>query len=280
MNKIKTLKPIFFTLILLSVLFILMKDWGSPDSSIADQITETDNSQIKITIVEGTTLPQIAEKIASTLNKKPKYVLSVINDEDFINSLMEKYSFLTREIQRRKLKYPLEGYLYPDTYFFEKDVTIEEIIIRALDSMDYYLSKNRSLIQDMDWTYHEFLTFASIVEREACFDEDKPIIAGVFMNRLNIGMKLQSDVTVNYALDRTGVDVKHSHLDIDSPYNTYKYSGLPIGPISTSSPITMNACLNYDTHDYLFFFGKQDGSVIYNKTYEEHEKAVTENKWY
>jgi len=275
---LRTILPVL--VIIIGSFYLLSQGFPSFKGNQSSNNNTDADSQIKITIVEGTTLPQIADNLASILNRKPKAVLADINDESFIDSLIDKYSFLTKEIKRKEIQNPLEGYLYPDTYLFEKDVTVEEIIIRALDSMDYYLSKNRASIKAMGWTYHEFLTMASIVERESFFDEDKPMIAGVFMNRLNIDMKLQSDVTVNYAWGRSGVDVKHSHLEIDSPYNTYKYSGLPIGPISTVSSVTMNSCLNYEKHDYLFFFGKEDGSVIYSETYEEHEKAVAENKWY
>lgn len=236
--------------------------------------------KLKVTILEGSTIPDIAESIATAMEIDSSEVLNLLNDKSYLQTLIDEYWFLTEDILQEGIKYPLEGYLYPDTYLFNINNTVEDVIKASLDSMDTYLTANKAGIEALNWTPHEFLTFASIVERESLFDVDRPIIAGVFMNRLEINMRLQSDITVNYAWDRTGVDVSYSHLEIDSPYNTYKYAGLPIGPISTVSSITMDSCINYDDNDYLYFFAKQDGTVIYSKTLAEHNKAVAENKWY
>lgn len=234
----------------------------------------------KVTILEGHSIEDIAQTIAEALELDKEEVLTRINDKDYLTSLIDKYWFLTDEILQDGIRYPLEGYLYPETYFVEKDDTVETILETALDAMDTYLTAHQTEIESLSWTPHQFLTFASIVERESLFDEDRPKIAGVFFNRLKTNMKLQSDITVNYAWGRTGVDVSYDHLKIDSPYNTYKYAGLPIGPISTVSSVTMDSCINYDHNDYLFFFAKQDGTVIYSKTLEEHNEAVAKNKWY
>lgn len=236
--------------------------------------------KFKVTILEGATIPEIAESVAATLEMDSSEVLDLLNDKTYLNTLIEKYWFLTEDILQDGIKYPLEGYLYPETYVFISSNTLEDVIYASLDAMDAYLTENKADIEALGWTPHEFLTFASIVERESLFDEDRPKIAGVFKNRLEINMRLQSDITVNYAWDRTGVDVSYAHLEIDSPYNTYKYGGLPIGPISTVSSITMDASIHSDENDYLYFFAKEDGTVIYSSTLAEHNKAVAENKWY
>ncbi len=128
---------------------------------------------------------------------------------------------------------------------------------------------------------HQFLSLASVVQCESSGQkEDQAKIAGVFMNRLEKPMRLQSDVTVNYANQIKTVAVTYNHLSVDSKYNTYKYEGLPVGPISTVSTNIIEACLNYQKTDNLFFFALKDGSVIYSKTYEEHQQVVKENKWY
>ena len=93
-------------------------------------------------------------------------------------------------------------------------------------------------------------------------------------------MALQSDITVNYALDKTGVNVSIADTQVDSKYNTYKYKGLPVGPICAVPERTMEDCINYEPNDYLFFFATEDGDVLYSKTYEEHQKVVEENRWY
>ena len=136
-----------------------------------------------------------------------------------------------------------------------------------LDHTDSMLSQRRESIEASGWTVHQFLSLASVVESESLFDEDRP-------------MPLQSDITVLYALQEKKVDVTYADLEVDSPYNTYKYTGLPIGPVSAVSSRGMDDTLNYEGSDYLYFFAKEDGTVIYSKTYEEHEQAVSENLWY
>ena len=236
--------------------------------------------QFSVTILDGYSLKDISESIAKALEIEATEVMDLLNDETFLNSLIEKYWFITDEILQDGIKYPLEGYLYPETYLYNSNVTLQDVIYGSLDMMDKYLTDAKATLEAREWTAHEFLTFASIVERESLYDDDRPKIAGVFMNRLEANMLLQSDITVNYAWDRTGVDVLYSHLEIDSPYNTYKYAGLPIGPISTVSGVTLDACVNYEENDYYYFFAKEDGTVIYSKNLSEHNKAVKNNKWY
>ena len=188
---------------------------------------------------------------------------------------------MTDDILQKGILYPLEGYLYPETYvLYDKSTTIEKVTTEMLDYMDQQLTPYKDSMTKLGYAPHQFLTLCSVVERESLFDKDRPAIAGVFINRLKTGMRLQSDITVNYALNRTGVKVTTKMTKTDSPYNTYKYVGLPIGPIACVPQKTMDAVANYTPSDYLFFFAKKDGTVIYSKTYEEHQKAVKENKWY
>ena len=234
----------------------------------------------EVTILDGNSIPEVAETIAKGFEVDSSVVMDLLNDEAFIQSLIDKYWFITDEILQDGIKYPLEGYLYPETFKLNANNTLEDVIYASLDMMDSYLTSAKGTMDSLGWSAHEFLTFASIVERESLFDTDRPKIAGVFMNRLEINMLLQSDITVNYAWDRTGVDVSYNHLKIDSPYNTYKYAGLPIGPISTVSDVTMDACVNYEDNSYLYFFAKADGTVIYSSSLAEHNAAVKANKWY
>lgn len=235
----------------------------------------------KITIKEGSTIPEVAEEISKALEISKDDVFKTLSDKTFLNQLIKDYWFINDDILKSGIKYPLEGYLYPETYLFNlEEASVENVIRQSLDMMDKTLTPKKEAIQNMNWSIHEFLSFASVVERESLFDKDRPIIAEVFLNRLDINMRLQSDITVNYAWQRTGVDVSYDHLKIDSPYNTYKYYGLPIGPISTVSLKTIESCIHHDENDYLFFFAKKDGTVIYSKTLDEHNKAVKENKWY
>lgn len=235
----------------------------------------------KLTIKEGTTIPEVAKEFAGILDISADEVIKQWDDQDYLQSLIDEYWFMDESILDKDILYPLEGYLYPETYYItEQEPDLKSMTKLALDMMDERLSAYQEDIEKMGWTPHQFLTFASVVERESLYDEDRPKIAGVFMNRLNKDMLLQSDITVNYAWQRTGVDVSVAHTQIDSRYNTYKYTGLPIGPISTVSKITIESCINYAHHDDYYFFAKEDGTVIYSHTYKEHQKAVEENRWY
>ena len=235
----------------------------------------------KITIKEGNTIPEVAEEFSRLLKIKKDEVIKQWKDPQLLQSFIKDYWFIDESILNKNLMYPMEGYLYPETYFItEEKPTVESVTRLSLDMMSKILEPYKDEIQKRGWSMHQFLTFASVVERESLFDKDKPIIAGVFMNRLDQDMLLQSDITVNYAWQRTGVDVSYQHLKIDSLYNTYKYKGLPVGPISTVSRSTLESCVHYDKNDYLYFFAKKDGTVLYSRTLQEHNKTVKENKWY
>lgn len=234
-----------------------------------------------LTIVEGSTIPQAAAAISEKLNISSDELIALWNDRDYLNSLIEKYWFLTDEILQDGIMYPLEGYLYPETYTVtDKNITAEEITEQILDYTDSVLSERKDDIEAFGMTVHEFLSLTSVVESESLFEEDRPKIAGVFMNRLEEGMPLQSDITVLYALQEKRVNVTYDDLEVDSPYNTYKYTGLPVGPVCSVSAPVMDDTLAYEKSDYLYFFAKEDGTVIYSKTLEEHDKAVSENLWY
>lgn len=240
-------------------------------------------SNSKVTIIEGATIPQAAAEVSETTGMPAEDVLAIWADQDYLKELIGKYWFLTDEILNPDLLYPLEGYLYPETYFVSEGATTENIkklTETMLDKTDSEITPFKDDIKTMDMTIHEFLSFASIVERESLFEDDRPMIAGVFLNRLNKGMALQSDITVLYALGKSHVDVSIAETQVDSKYNTYKYPGLPVGPICAVPARTMEDCVNFEKSDYYFFFATEDGDVIYTKTYDEHLKVVEENKWY
>ncbi len=238
-------------------------------------------SKEKFTIIEGTTIPQAAEAMAAELPFTQKEILAAWSDEKYLKELINRYWFITDEILADGIMYPLEGYIYPETYFVtEENPTIESVTAMILETTDQNLSDRRDDIEQSGRSVHEFLTLASVVENESLFEKDRPKIAGVFINRLNDGMPLQSDITVLYALQEKRVDVTYDDLKVDSKYNTYKNTGLPVGPVCAVSSNTMDAVLNYEHSDYLYFFATEDGKVIYSKTAEEHNKVVEDNVWY
>lgn len=238
-------------------------------------------SKNAFTVIEGATVPQAAEAIAKELPFTAKEMLKKWKDEDYLNQLIDKYWFLTDEILQKDIMFPLEGYIYPETYFVtDENPTIEQVTEMILDKTDEELSARKEEIEKMDMTVHQFLALTSIVENESLFEKDRPIIAGVFVNRLAKDMPLQSDITVLYALQEKRVDVTYADLEVDSKYNTYKYAGLPIGPVCSPSAAAMDDLLHYEKSDYLYFFATEDGKVLYSRTLDEHNKIVSENMWY
>lgn len=238
-------------------------------------------SKASLNIIAGDRLGQIADSIAEQTDFTPEELLTKWGEEDFLKELIDEYWFLTDEILDEDILFPLEGYFYADTYFVtDSDMSIEEFTRMFLDRMDTELTARKDQIEASGFTVHEFLTLTSIVTKEGGdLDEDLPTVAGVFINRLNDGMSLGSDVTVNYIYQEDRVNLRQSQLDNDSPYNTRKHAGLPPGPIAAVLDSRMDAVLNYDHTDYLFFYGCPDGTVIFSKTVEEHNKAAEENPW-
>ena len=235
----------------------------------------------KFTIIEGATIPEAAAGISEALGFDTAEVLKKWSDIAFLKELIEDYWFLDESVLDSDIMFPLEGYLYPETYFVvEQEPTIESITRLCLDLMKERLTPYENQISQLGMTAHEFITLASVVQAESLFEEDYKTIAGVFHNRLETGMPLQSDITVLYALQEKRVDVTYADLEVESRYNTYKYAGLPVGPVCCVQNAILDACANYEKHDYYFFFATQDGDVLYSKTLAEHNATVSQNLWY
>lgn len=236
----------------------------------------------ELVVREGLTIPEVAEAMADKLGFSKQDILDKWSDSTYLKSLVSDYWFISDKIMDKDIMYPLEGYLYPETYFItEENPTIESVTKIMLDKMDEELTARKADIDKSGFSVNEVLSLASIVEREASNSKkDMPKVAGVFINRLDKNMNLGSDVTVCYANQKTALELTQSELNIDSKYNTRKYTGLTPGPICAVNETAIDSVLNYEKSDYLFFFAKEDGSIIYSKTNEEHDKAVRENKWY
>lgn len=238
-------------------------------------------SKNAFTIIEGATIPQAAESISENMPFTAEELIKKWNDRTYLKKLIGKYWFLSEEILKDEIMYSLEGYIYPETYIVTSEKpTPEEVTDIILSMTDKVLSERKDEIAAMDMTVHEFLSLAAVVENESLFEKDRPVIAGVFINRLKKDMPLQSDITVLYALQEKRVNVTYKDLEVDSAYNTYMYAGLPVGPVCSPSAPAMDDLLHYEKSDYLYFFATEDGKVIYSKTLAEHEKAVNENMWY
>jgi len=236
-------------------------------------------ASFKITIPEGKQLQEIAVIIAKATHQKEDIVFNKLNDKEYIKTLMSKYpDILTDEILHSTVKYPLEGYLYPATYpFYKPNPSVEEIVTVMLNKTRTVLSEYLNEAKAKKLSVHQLLTMASLVEEEATEKADRKTIASVFYNRMKKGMPLQTDPTVLYAEGKHKEKVYYKDLEVNSPYNTYKNTGLPPGPIANAGKISIEAALNPEKTDYYYFLATAQGDVIFTKTLEEHNQKKAEH---
>ncbi len=232
-----------------------------------------------VTIVEGDWAKHIAYKVSQVTNVTSEELLALWNDPTWIRSQMDTYPFLTEEMIQDDVRTLLEGYLAPNTYQFFKETTAEDVTKKMLDESLRVYNLYKDDMKQSNLSIHQLYTLASIVQFEAGDVTNMKEIAGVFYNRLAIDMPLQSSVTVCYAIDFEKTDnwmACEVNANVDSPYNTYKYKGLPPGAILNPGVEAIDAVLHPSKNDYLFFMAdvKGDGTVYYSKTLAEHEAYV------
>lgn len=227
------------------------------------------NDEVQITFPEGFTLIQIKERLLAQ-------GFSVVTnlDQEKIVDYQVQYKLLSGVPGEASL----EGFLFPDTYRFKNDAKEADIIKRLLDNFDKKLTPDlREQISRQNRTVYDVLTLASIVQQEAINDQDMPMIAGVFANRLRIGMALESDATINYVTGKKDRQPLYEDLKINSPYNTYQNRGLPPTPICNPGAAAIEAAINPAATDYLFFLHPLDGPTVFSKTLDEHNRNKA--KW-
>lgn len=257
--------------------FLLDTSWGTRQIlDILNDPTEAKAQEVTLTITEGMWAKDIAALMEANTNVKAEDLLALWNDKEYILSLQDRYTFINEGMLNSEHVY-LEGYLFPETYAFLKQTTPEAITERLLDHTQQILDQYQQEIEASSLSIHEIMTLASIVQYEANTEADMKLIAGVFYNRMKKGMKLQSSVTVCYALyefdDWTDCE---TNSDLASPYNTYYVEGLPPGPILNPGEQAIAAVLHPTESSYLYFMADVygDGKVYYAKTYAEHEANV------
>lgn len=241
-------------------------------------------------IPEGFTLEQIAQTVAQLQGefKEPlttEAFMAKVQDENFIAQEVARYPKLLESLPAKDsgVRYRLEGYLFPATYTIKESTTIESLIDEMLATMDKNLSPHYATIKEKNLTVNELLTIASLVEKEGAKTEDRKLIAGVFYNRLNLGMPLQSNIAILYAEGKLGQKISLADdvaidTTIDSPYNVYKNIGLMPGPVDSPSLDAIESSINQTKSDNLFFVANvQDGKVYFAATKEEHDKNVEEH---
>lgn len=226
----------------------------------------------KITVPEGYSVDQIAELFSKETKLPKDDFLDVMKDEDFFNELETKYPDLLASAKAAKdVRYRLEGYLYPATYYYYKDVPIKDMVTQMVEKTNQVLEPYYDQIKAKKMTVQEVLTLASLVEKEGVTSEDRRKIAQVFLNRLAIDMPIQSDISILYAMDEHKVHLSEKDTQIDSPYNLYINKGTGPGPFNNPSQEAIEAVLNPEQTDALYFLADvSTGKVYYAKTYDEH----------
>ncbi|ANX13023.1 hypothetical protein ABE41_013505 [Fictibacillus arsenicus] len=227
--------------------------------------------ELTLTIPEGFNVPQIAGEISASTGYEKEEILKVMTDKAFLKELQNKYKNIPDDIYKEGLYYPLEGFLFPATYEFDKKKPeLKEIVDKMVEQSSTVIAKYENDIKKSGYSMFEMITLASLIEEESQREEDRKKISGVFYNRLEKDMKLDSDPTVKYARKDFDVQVLYEHLEVDSPYNTYRYKGIPIGPITSPGEKSIEAALKPVKMDELFFYARPNGEVIYTKTLQEH----------
>lgn len=234
--------------------------------------------QVVITFKEGVWAKDIASQIQTKMGIDANTLTALWNDDTYLKKMIQKYEFLDDSILNPQTKVKLEGYLFPETYAFNKRATPQEITETFLDHFDVIYQKYKKEIKASGKSMHDLITMASIVQYEARTASDMKLVAGVFYNRLDKDMTLGSSVTVCYALYDQLTDWKSCEInyDLDSPYNTNLYKGLPIGPILNPGENAIEATLNPTASDYLYFVADVygNGDMHFAKTYEEHQANI------
>ena len=247
-------------------------------------------SLANLTIPEGYTIDQIAQAVGQLQGefKEPltaETFLAKVQDDNFISQEVAKYPNLLESLPTKEsgARYRLEGYLFPATYSIKESTTIESLIDEMLAAMDKTLTPHYSAIKSKNLTVNELLTIASLVEKEGAKTEDRKLIAGVFYNRLNIGMPLQSNIAILYAQGKLGQNISLADdagidTSINSPYNVYTNLGLMPGPVDSPSQDAIEASSNQTKSENLYFVANvTDGKVYYAVTQEEHDRNVAEH---
>ena len=237
----------------------------SPGMNLMEIIGNLESGRVatkRVLIHEGMNAEQIAQRLADYGLVDKERFLALVADERLIYG----DSFPVPK------PYPaLEGYLFPDTYIFAVGQSEEEIIKKMVARfVEVALPELETKAEAIGYTVHEIVTLASIIEKEAMVERELPIISGVFHNRLNVGMRLQSDPTVQYVMENPRPRLYLRDLEIDSPFNTYKYAGLPPGPISSPGKAALLAAAEPADVDYMYFVAKGDGTHVFSRTYAEH----------
>lgn len=233
---------------------------------------DKDQNATKVLIREGEQLTDIAKEVEKSTKYSAEDFMAKVQDEDFLRYLVQKFpKLLTQSYNGYQVKYVLEGYLFPATYDMNDSKTLQMLITEMVAKTDEVMSKYYDKILASDYTLQEIMALASLIEKEGTKLEDRKKISSVFHNRIKENMKLQTDVSVQYALGEHKEALSLSDLEVDSPYNLYQNYGVGPGPYNSPSEDAIVAALEPEKTDYLYFLADiKTKEIYYAKTYEEH----------
>ena len=233
---------------------------------------DKDQNATKVLIREGEQLTDIAKEVEKSTKYSAEDFMAKVQDEDFLRYLVQKFpKLLTQSYNGYQVKYVLEGYLFPATYDMNDSKTLQMLITEMVAKTDEVMSKYYDKILASDYTLQEIMAMASLIEKEGSKLEDRKKISSVFHNRIKENMKLQTDVSVQYALGEHKEALSLEDLEVDSPYNLYQNYGVGPGPYNSPSEDSIVAALEPEKTDYLYFLADiKTKEIYYAKTYEEH----------
>ena len=241
-------------------------------AELSGQGKDKDQNATKVLIREGEQLTDIAKEVEKSTKYSAEDFMAKVQDEDFLRYLVQKFpKLLTQSYNGYQVKYVLEGYLFPATYDMNDSKTLQMLITEMVAKTDEVMSKYYDKILASDYTLQEIMALASLIEKEGTKLEDRKKISSVFHNRIKENMKLQTDVSVQYALGEHKEALSLSDLEVDSPYNLYQNYGVGPGPYNSPSEDAIVAAMEPDETDYLYFLADiKTKEIYYAKTYEEH----------
>lgn len=241
-------------------------------AELSGQGKDKDQNATKVLIREGEQLTDIAKEVEKSTKYSAEDFMAKVQDEDFLRYLVQKFpKLLTQSYNGYQVKYVLEGYLFPATYDMNDSKTLQMLITEMVAKTDEVMSKYYDKILASDYTLQEIMALASLIEKEGTKLEDRKKISSVFHNRIKENMKLQTDVSVQYALGEHKEALSLEDLEVDSPYNLYQNYGVGPGPYNSPSEDSIVAALEPEKTDYLYFLADiKTKEIYYAKTYEEH----------
>ena len=245
--------------------------------------TKTHAKTITVKFVEGKNMRQVIKTITSNFDITEKEILNKLKDNDYLDTLINDYWFLTKDIKNKKIYYSLEGYLFPDTYEFYTNASLDDIFRKMLNNMGSKLEKYKDEVKKSKYSMHQILTLASIIELEAGSAKDRKGVSGVFYNRLKAGWSLGSDVTTYYAakIELSDRDLYKSEINDCNQYNTRAAcmaGKLPVGPICNPGVASLVASIEPKSHKYYYFVADKNGKTYFSKTDYEHTSTVARLK--